>query len=62
VSYQVIVSLIAGTTTRKGLKVACEIDDNCYETGIETTEKQLMELNICQNKFHGEWNYKILPT
>jgi transposase len=60
-SYQVIVSLIANTTTTKGLKVACEIDDRQYETGIEITDEQWAKLNICPNEFHGEWNYKILP-
>lgn len=60
-SYQVIVSLIANTTTKTGLKVACEIDDKQYETGIEITDEQLRELNICSNLFHGDWNYKILP-
>jgi hypothetical protein len=54
----VIVSLIANTTTAKGLKVACEIDTAQYETGIEITKEQFEELNICQN---GEWNYKISP-
>jgi len=61
VSYQVIVNLIAGTTTTKGLKVACEIDNNVYETGIEINDKQSAEINISRNSFHGEWNYKILP-
>jgi len=61
VSYQIIVSLIAATTTRKGLKVACEIDDRQYHTGIEISDEQLRNLNIYQNEFHGEWNYKILP-
>jgi hypothetical protein len=61
ISYQVIVSLIANTSTTKGLKVACEIDNKQYHTGIEITDKQWAELNGCQNEFHGEWNYKILP-
>jgi hypothetical protein len=61
VSYQIIVSLIAATKTTKGLKVACEIDDKQYDTGIQISDEQLAELNICPNKFHGEWNYKILP-
>ena len=61
VSYQIIVSLIGATTTTKGLKVACEIDDNHYETGIEISDEQFAELNICPSTFHGEWNYKILP-
>jgi hypothetical protein len=31
--------LIAVTTTIEGLKVACERDNNSYETGIEIAEK-----------------------
>jgi hypothetical protein len=61
VSYQVIVSYIAGTTTTKGLKVACEIDDKEYETGIEISDEQFATLNLYQNEFHGEWNYCICP-
>ena len=61
ISYQVIVNLIASTTTTKGLKVACEIDDKQYETGIDISDEQLAEINICPSKCHGEWNYKILP-
>src|SRR5579864_6859019 len=34
-SLKVIVSLIAGTTTRKGLKVHAEIDDRSYPAGIK---------------------------
>jgi len=60
-NYQIIVNLIASTTTTKGLKVACEIDDKQYETGIEISDEQLEKLNIWPNRFHGEWNYKILP-
>ena len=61
VSYLVIVSLIAATKTKAGLKVACEIDDNEYETGIEISDEQLASLNIYPNEFHGEWNYSIFP-
>lgn len=61
VSYQVIVSYIAGTNTTKGLKVACEIDDKEYETGIEISDEQFASLNLYPNVFHGEWNYCICP-
>jgi hypothetical protein len=60
-TYQIIVNYIASTTTTKGLKVACEIDSRQYNTGIEITEEQWKEINICPNEFHGEWNYKIPP-
>ena len=61
VTYQIIVSLIAATKTTTGLKVACEIDNKEYQTGIEISDEQFVALNICPNEFHGEWNYCILP-
>ena len=61
VGYQIIVNYIAGTKTTKGLKVACEIDDKEYETGIEISDEQFASINIYPNEFHGEWNYGIYP-
>jgi hypothetical protein len=61
ITYQIVVSLIAATKTKKGLQVACEIDHNEYHTGIEISDEQLETINLCPNKFHGEWNYAILP-
>jgi transposase len=61
ISYKVIVSLIAGTKTKKGLNVDCEIDGKKYETGLEITDEQFAEINLCPTNFHGEWNYSILP-
>ena len=62
VSHQVIVDLIAATTTKKGLKVRAQIDSNLYPAGIKVTDKQLADLNIERNPFHGEWNYEIIPA
>ena len=61
VTYQIIVNLIAGTKTKKGLKGACEIDNNKYQTGIEISDEQFATINISPSVFHGEWNYSILP-
>ena len=60
-TYQIVVNLIAGTKTKKGLKVACEIDNTEYETGIEISDEKFATINLCPNEFHGEWNYSILP-
>ena len=60
-SLQVIVSLIAGTTTKKGLKVHAEIDDNVYPEGIKVTDKEMAQLQLQRDGFHGEWNYQISP-
>lgn len=60
-SLKVIVSLIAGTTTRKGLKVHAEIDDRSYPPGVKVPDKDMAQINLRRDTFHGEWNYEILP-
>ena len=60
-TYQVIVNLIASTTTREGLVVKAAIDTKRYETGGKVTDEQMAGLNITPARFHGEWNYTIRP-
>jgi transposase len=60
-SLQVIVNLIAGTTTRKGLKVHAEIDERSYPAGIKVPDAEMDLINLRREEFHGEWNYEILP-
>jgi hypothetical protein len=62
VSHQVIVQLIASTTTETGLKVCCEIDANLYPKGIEVSNLEMQRINISRHQFHGEWNYTISPN
>jgi transposase len=61
VSHEVMVNLIASTTTRTGLTVRCELDTNKYPKGIRITDKELHQVNISRDQFHGEWNYTIKP-
>lgn len=58
-SYEVIVNLIASTTTTKGLAVKCELNQNKYNKGIKITDKELESVNLKRDEFHGEWNYTI---
>ncbi|MDR3714440.1 MAG: ISAzo13 family transposase [Puia sp.] len=62
VSHEVIVNLIASTTTRSGLTVRCGIDTNMYPKGIKITDEELLQVNIIRDEFHGEWNYEIHPN
>lgn len=62
VSHEVIVNLIASTTTRTGLTVKCELDTKKYAKGIKVTDKELKQVNIIREDFHGEWNYSIHPN
>jgi Rhodopirellula transposase DDE domain len=61
-THQVIVSLIAATTTKAGLRVQSRIDTRVYAKGRRITDTELAHVHLEPNAFHGEWNYTILPT
>ncbi len=61
VSLEVIVSLIAATTTSKGLRVHSELDTNLYPVGVKVSDLELAQVNLRREAFHGEWNYEIHP-
>jgi len=61
VSLALIVNLIGSTKIGGGNKVDCVIDKNKYERGIEITDEEYDAINIKSHKFHGEWNYTIVP-
>ena len=58
-AYEVIVDLIASTTTETGLTVRAALDPRRYETGIEVSAEELEKLRITRARFHGDWNYTI---
>ena len=60
-SIQAIVELIGATTTKTGLKVRAELDQNFYPKGIEVTDAELAEVDLRRHDFHGDWNYTISP-
>ncbi len=61
VSHEVIVNLIANTTTTKGLKVKSELDTGAYPAGIKVSNEEMAQVLLRPAQFHGEWNYSILP-
>jgi hypothetical protein len=61
-SHEVIVNLIANTTTNAGLSIQAELDKNPYPTGIKVSDEEMNKLNILPAKFHGtDWNYTVKP-
>jgi hypothetical protein len=62
VSHQVIVQLIAATTTKAGLTVRCELDPNIYPAGVKVSDEELKAVELRRHEFHGEWNYTIRPS
>lgn len=61
ISHEVIVDLIAATTTKSGLKVRSRLDTGKYPKGIRVSKKQFQAIALKPADFHGDWNYTILP-
>lgn len=60
--YETVVRLIAATKTGKGLKVTCRLDHRKYPVGRKITDEEFEQIHLKPDKFHGEWNYTILPN
>ena len=60
-SLEVIVNLIANTTTLKGLTIRAKADKNQYEKGLKVDDDQMEKINLTNKEFRGDWNYKISP-
>ena len=58
VSHQVIVNLIAATTTKAGVRVRAEIDPRKYPKGVKVSDQEVAGLRLERHRFHGD---TILP-
>jgi hypothetical protein len=61
VSYAVILSLIAATTTETGLTVESSLDTTAYPAGRTVSDEAMATIRLSRDAFHGEWNYTIAP-
>ena len=61
VSHEVIVNLIAATTTKAGLHVQSQLDTGKYPKGTKVSKRDFDAIQLRRDPFHGEWNYTILP-
>jgi hypothetical protein len=61
VSHEVIVNLIAATTTRAGLHVRSAIDSAPYPKGVPPSQEDYDSTFLVRHEFHGEWNYTVQP-
>jgi hypothetical protein len=61
ISHEVIINLIAATTTATGLAVKSNLDSNVYPSGLKVSDQQMAELQLRRDRFHGDWNYRLLP-
>jgi len=60
-SFEVIVNLIAATATAKGLRVRSALDTNSYPPATKVPDRDLAQVRLRPDAFHGEWNYEIRP-
>ena len=56
-----VVELIAATTTKTGLTVACELDTTDYPKGLKVSDAERDAIALTGDDFHPEWNYTISP-
>lgn len=56
-SYEAVVNLIGGTTTKSGLRVKALLDRREYEPGQKITDDEMRTLRMTPHRFHGDWNY-----
>ncbi len=62
ISHEVIINLIAHTTTKTGLKIRAALDRGRYPTGVAIAADELAAVNLKRANSHGDWNYMIYPT
>jgi transposase len=60
-SRSAVVELIGHTRTRSGLRIQSGLDTNSYPEGIVVSDEELAAVRMKRDKFHGDWNYTILP-
>ena len=58
-SYETVVALIGGTSTRSGLKVKAVLDTSEYQIGIRVWASEMQGLNLKAHAPHPEWNYTL---
>ena len=61
ISHDVIVQLIAHTTTTTGLTVRAALDRRLYPTGEKVSRAEFENIQLKRDDFHGDWNYAIKP-
>jgi hypothetical protein len=60
-SYEMVVNLIANTTTKKGLNIKAFLDKKKYEKGLKISDRELKNVNVKFHEVNANWNYTISP-
>jgi hypothetical protein len=60
-SYEALVNLIGGPTSKSGLRVKALLDTREYEPGQKIADDEMRALRMKPHRFHGDWNYTFQP-
>ncbi len=60
-SHEVVVQLIAATTSQPGLRVHAQRDSGGYPTKVAVPDSEMAAIGLYPHDFHGEWNYTLNP-
>ena len=61
IDIETVVQLVSNTTTSKGLKVICQVDNNKYALKRKVSDEDYDKIRLVPGKTLGEWNYIIKP-
>jgi hypothetical protein len=60
-SLGIIINLIGHTKTPSGLNIQADLDAGHYPTRIKVSDDEMAAIRLKRDRFHGDWNYTILP-
>ena len=60
-TFETMLNLIRGTSTRQGLEVSAHLLEGVYETGKKVTDAVMKTLNMTRHAICPQWNYTIRP-
>jgi len=61
IDIETVINLISTTTTKTGLSVVCELDDNVYPLAQKVSDEDFKSINIRLISPFVEWNYIVFP-
>ena len=57
--YEIIINLIEGTKTKKGLEIKAKIDKNIYELKKRVSDEDYEKISFVRHEINPQWNYTI---
>ncbi len=58
-NYEMILNLIEGTRTRKGLKIKAKMDKKIYELKKKVSDEEFEKIHFVRHKTNPQWNYTL---